>query len=1217
MVDIAAVGIKATLIGVEDATKNLKELTAAAQGVEAGKQEIAKFAKEINVSTASVNKAIRDQESAYKSQITTVKQANKELEARIATLERQKAIEAARQAQIKQSAAYLSNLAAKEMSVAEAGDLLRASINNLATAQDRLTRLESSSLSKEEDLIKARTRLAEATKLHNVATQQAAKHGEVLGNKIQASGIKSGVASHDFANMAYQLNDIAVTAAMGMDPLQILMQQGTQIGQIFAGSKASLAEWGAALGGALLNPAVLATAAIVAVGVAVYKTASLMHEGAEASISFQNALMATSGYANITEDQFWAMGESIAHANNVSQASVRELEMQAVRSGQVTSDSIGIITEASIRMAKAMGTDAKGEMSTLLSLTDNFDSTLTKLQNTYKFLTLDEYNHITAMAKSGDTAGAASETIKILNKHLEGQKENLGHIESVWRTLTTAIDNCVTAMMRWGTEGHTFNDWVDNMVGKLDPLIEKYKILRQLQNAGDALLDGSLGNNNVNLDKIPNGRFDYSFLTPSRNIDPSKVLHGAKSRDLNVRSSTYVGNPHDRGLRNNNPGNIEYGNLAIKYGAIGHDGRFAIFKNNIDGFNAQMGVFRAKAARGMTLSQAISSYAPEGENDTAAYLANVSKRTGVAPNQRLDPNNAQQMYLIARASMTSEGTHKSVNYVKEAKKINDQKVKQEQAQAYNDTFKTSFSENLPKAIDNTTRKDVFPINQELQKKELAYSLLDNNAIEEKIKLTKEMYALELKKDAFLSGMKQKEYDLQVKNDKTKKNVNDEVKIQQDAKESKAAIDLKYNTQIATLQKAQDEAQKAQQKRIFDATKDIQPVSIGIFKDATDAIQAQEEALISLNNVKELGLQQGLEQNYYNQMFKKATEENTKIDEQITKLERDKTNASKDEIAVIDAKIKALEDSKFAITDETDAKLQNLAATRALNDINAILKTWNTELTASSKEYHDNVIEQSKAVLMSADAADVYLYKQKLLNDAIKKFGDLSKLTPEAYAVVMEEINKATESYKLDKVIGTTTGKVTELKSTMKDAFKDWIKGGKDFADVLRSIGDRLLDMAINNVFESGWGAVAGASKKQIGSTVQGGLDIVKSVIKLFANEKGGVYNSPSLSAYSGQIVSAPTTFAFAKGGALGLMGEAGAEAIMPLKRGKDGKLGVAASGNNQNSGDNVVHLAFNIGGDKIDERILRISHGVATVTNAGAMNSVSTKSQRQQTYRMR
>lgn len=47
---------------------------------------------------------------------------------------------------------------------------------------------------------------------------------------------------------------------------------------------------------------------------------------------------------------------------------------------------------------------------------------------------------------------------------------------------------------------------------------------------------------------------------------------------------------------------------------------------------------------------------------------------------------------------------------------------------------------------------------------------------------------------------------------------------------------------------------------------------------------------------------------------------------------------------------------------------------------------------------------------------------------------------------------------------------------------------------------------------------------------------------------------------AGGIVGSPTYFAFANGGRLGLMGEAGPEAIMPLKRGADGKLGVGGYG---------------------------------------------------------
>jgi phage tail tape measure protein, lambda family len=60
------------------------------------------------------------------------------------------------------------------------------------------------------------------------------------------------------------------------------------------------------------------------------------------------------------------------------------------------------------------------------------------------------------------------------------------------------------------------------------------------------------------------------------------------------------------------------------------------------------------------------------------------------------------------------------------------------------------------------------------------------------------------------------------------------------------------------------------------------------------------------------------------------------------------------------------------------------------------------------------------------------------------------------------------------------------------------------------------------------------------------------------NTAGGVYRSADLSRHSGSIVNRPTFFAFAKGA--GVMGEAGPEAILPLRRGADGKLGVVATG---------------------------------------------------------
>lgn len=81
--------------------------------------------------------------------------------------------------------------------------------------------------------------------------------------------------------------------------------------------------------------------------------------------------------------------------------------------------------------------------------------------------------------------------------------------------------------------------------------------------------------------------------------------------------------------------------------------------------------------------------------------------------------------------------------------------------------------------------------------------------------------------------------------------------------------------------------------------------------------------------------------------------------------------------------------------------------------------------------------------------------------------------------------------------------------------------------------------------------------------------IAKEEEEAEANATGGVYGGGESyrafakgGAFTNSIVTEPTHFRFAKGGSfgLGLMGEAGPEAIMPLKRAADGSLGVSAEG---------------------------------------------------------
>jgi phage-related minor tail protein len=120
---------------------------------------------------------------------------------------------------------------------------------------------------------------------------------------------------------------------------------------------------------------------------------------------------------------------------------------------------------------------------------------------------------------------------------------------------------------------------------------------------------------------------------------------------------------------------------------------------------------------------------------------------------------------------------------------------------------------------------------------------------------------------------------------------------------------------------------------------------------------------------------------------------------------------------------------------------------------------------------------------------------------------------------------------------------------MTQAFSSSVTGGKQFDDVLKTLALRVSSLAVTAAFKpltasltSGISSLFSGLTAGIGST--GVQANALGAIKPFA---------------SGGVIGAPSYFPMMDGG-VGLAGEAGPEAIMPLTRGPDGRLGVSGSG---------------------------------------------------------
>ena len=110
--------------------------------------------------------------------------------------------------------------------------------------------------------------------------------------------------------------------------------------------------------------------------------------------------------------------------------------------------------------------------------------------------------------------------------------------------------------------------------------------------------------------------------------------------------------------------------------------------------------------------------------------------------------------------------------------------------------------------------------------------------------------------------------------------------------------------------------------------------------------------------------------------------------------------------------------------------------------------------------------------------------------------------------------------------------------TITGAFSRGILAGCSFDEILRSIGQRFVDIALQAALKPATGLLNGL----IGS-LTGTIGSALGGIKPFAD--GGVVSSPTYFPMAGQV---------------GLMGEAGPEAVVPLARGADGKLGIRSGG---------------------------------------------------------
>jgi len=260
-----------------------------------------------------------------------------------------------------------------------------------------------------------------------------------------------------------------------------------------------------------------------------------------------------------------------------------------------------------------------------------------------------------------------------------------------------------------------------------------------------------------------------------------------------------------------------------------------------------------------------------------------------------------------------------------------------------------------------------------------------------------------------------------------------------------------------------------------------------------------------------------------------------------------------------------------------------------------------DLNDAAKKYRDDAALTTKTAGMS-DRQKGYFDEQQQVERVFEKAG--GKENTQAIAARSQALTELDNKYK------AIAESEADWRNGVSRGYENWLENTRDIASTVAQGVTSTMDSAMDNVAsmlvrgkadwrEWGLTALEMLAKVALQSAVVNAMGSASSSSGLFGslvkgvtgfiggggasaathvssgtalqefganfqfNALGGVYDSPSLSAFSNGVYNSPQLFAFAQGA--GVFAEAGPEAIMPLTRAADGSLGVRAVGSGVNN----------------------------------------------------
>lgn len=290
------------------------------------------------------------------------------------------------------------------------------------------------------------TKIADGALREGIITQQ--QHAERLNlitqryaaasNATTQFTAKTGLARHELINLSRQAQDVGVSLASGQSPLTVLVQQGSQIADVFASSTAGVRGFATQAIGWLGRFATSAAGVVTGIGAIGAGALYMAGSWSEAQREIDKALIGLGRRSGVTAKDINDIARSSATATGLSVGEAREAALEFVKTGAIYRDNIRAAVAVTHDFAIVTGKDAKDAAkdlgAALASPLDGADALNSKIG----FLDGRTREYIATLVSQNQKQEAQAVLLRSLGPAIQDATNTLGPFEKAWNAVANA-----------------------------------------------------------------------------------------------------------------------------------------------------------------------------------------------------------------------------------------------------------------------------------------------------------------------------------------------------------------------------------------------------------------------------------------------------------------------------------------------------------------------------------------------------------------------------------------------------------------------------------------------------------------------------------------------------------------------------------------------------------------------------------------------------------